>query len=207
VRLIRIADGAELVVRDYDYFGPIRRHSHWAANGGQAMLESLQAVFEPFARQLSDNVFLLYPLGSLTSSVPVGAGLDTEKPSTHYQRVDTLRPTLYWQRFPLEKDLRSSRAEVARVRDVTYEFLVARLDHGVPGEIVYRRKGLTDSKHTLETPLDPTSMYAWTVRARFFLDGRERVTEWAAMNPPLHTEVASVPPLRPYRFDFSRLAR
>jgi hypothetical protein len=50
-------------------------------------------------------------------------------------------------------------------------------------------------------------MYAWTVRARFFLDGRERVTEWAAMNPPFRTEVASVPPLQPYRFDFSRAAK
>jgi hypothetical protein len=33
--------------------------------------------------------------------------------------------------------------------------------------------------HALAAPLDPNTMYLWSVRARFLLDGEERVTRWS----------------------------
>jgi hypothetical protein len=51
-----------------------------------------------------------------------------------------------------------------------------------PAGIVYRRDGLASPTHTLETALSPGTRYFWTVRARFELDGRERVTEWGTIN-------------------------
>jgi hypothetical protein len=46
------------------------------------------------------------------------------------------------------------------------------------GEVVYKKDGLTENVHTLETSLSP-STYAWSVRARFVQDGKVRVTEWS----------------------------
>lgn len=41
-----------------------------------------------------------------------------------------------------------------------------------------RRDGLRAAEHRIEEPLSPCAFYAWTVRARFKLDGRPRAVEW-----------------------------
>jgi hypothetical protein len=92
--------------------------------------------------------------------------------------VSGLQPTLRWQRFPRESDLQAAPAEMARVKNVSYDLVIAREHELAPAEIVYRRNGLSTPAHHLETPLAPHTGYFWTVRARFELDGRERVTEW-----------------------------
>jgi hypothetical protein len=38
--------------------------------------------------------------------------------------------------------------------------------------------------HTLETPLEPSSLYFWTVRARFELGGQVKVTDWGVSRVP-----------------------
>jgi len=48
-----------------------------------------------------------------------------------------------------------------------------------PGELVYSQQGLLNPEHTLETPLQPSSLYFWTVRAHFMLDGKRKATEWS----------------------------
>lgn len=48
-----------------------------------------------------------------------------------------------------------------------------------PGKLVYSKQGLTTPEHQLETPLEPDSLYFWTVRAHFTLDGKRRATEWS----------------------------
>lgn len=48
-----------------------------------------------------------------------------------------------------------------------------------PGELVYRKQGLTMPEHRLESSLEPDSRYFWTVRAHFKFDGKLRVTEWS----------------------------
>ncbi len=63
--------------------------------------------------------------------------------------------------------------------DVTYDLRVWRAEDGFPGELVYERTALPEPVHLIEHPLEPSTPYFWTVRARFQLGGRTRVTPWA----------------------------
>ncbi|MHB8844328.1 MAG: hypothetical protein ACYC7L_06215 [Nitrospirota bacterium] len=47
---------------------------------------------------------------------------------------------------------------------------------------ITRREGTAE--HTIEGPLDPASDYYWTVRARFKLDGKTRLTPWSHFSWP-----------------------
>jgi hypothetical protein len=49
--------------------------------------------------------------------------------------------------------------------------------------LVYSQQGLVTPEHTLGTPLQPSSLYFWTVRAHFMLDGKRRATEWSEQMP------------------------
>lgn len=181
VRLVRTGDGVELFSREYVYRSGWRKQSVWVADGGRELLLELAAGYQPLGTYISDSVFLIYPFTDQNISVGgIGRfGLEAAGHLVHGASMDSLQPTLEWQRFPREQDLFRSPEEMARVKDVTYELIVARAEHGVPAKIPYRREGLADSKHRLETPLAAGQGYFWTVRARFQLDGRQRVTEWA----------------------------
>ena len=48
-----------------------------------------------------------------------------------------------------------------------------------PGELVYTKHGLLNPDTIMETPLQPNSLYFWTVRAHFTLNGKRRATEWS----------------------------
>jgi len=68
-----------------------------------------------------------------------------------------------------------------------------------PAEIVYRREGLEQAAHKLETPLASGAQYFWTVRARFDLDGRKRVTSWGSTQYSAR-ETWTAPSRHSYRF-------
>jgi len=53
--------------------------------------------------------------------------------------------------------------------------------------VVYERHDLREASHAVEAALDPNTEYAWSVRARFELNGETRVSEWSlvAMTEPL----------------------
>ena len=93
--------------------------------------------------------------------------------------------------------------EMGRVDNVRYDLVIAQERDFAPAEIIYRREGLPDSEHTIEIALSPDTRYYWTVRARFMLDGRERVSEWGSS----HFEVReqwTAPSLLSYRFKTSK---
>jgi hypothetical protein len=85
------------------------------------------------------------------------------------RRLPDLQPVFRWEPLPasFERD--------SEIQDVTYEFRLYRGASPTP----YIRSGLSTPTYSLETPLSPCELYAWTVRARFTLDGRPRLTEWA----------------------------
>lgn len=119
-----------------------------------------------------------------------------------------LRPQFRWQAFPRAIDLATVGEQGARFSDVQYDlriFAVTRrketfgnilrcyLSAGLScesgplytlGAEIYRRDGLPAAEHRIEAPLKPCAYYAWTVRARFKLDGRPRTMEWTAMSRP-----------------------
>ena len=116
-----------------------------------------------------------------------------------WESVDGLRPTFRWQGFPRDTDITAAPEKMGRVRNVRYDLIIAPEQNMAPGKIVYRRDGLTDSVHTIQKTLKANARYFWTVRARFDLDGRERVTEWGSMDPTWFEWLAS-PSSWSYRF-------
>jgi len=111
--------------------------------------------------------------------------------------VDDLQPTFQWEAFPRPLDLAGRQGKKGQFTDVSYELSVfqaiakgvdalKRMSKGVGaipkhyavGPLLYRRTGLPEPRHHMEEPLQPCGRYAWTVRARFKLDGQPRVTEW-----------------------------
>ncbi|HEY6280524.1 MAG TPA: hypothetical protein VIW72_01850 [Burkholderiales bacterium] len=106
--------------------------------------------------------------------------------NVEFVKIKELQPTLQWEPFPWPDDLQTSEAQ-KQVTDVTYELKVYHALPAelvlVPGEQIYLRKGLAAPYHQLEQPLEPCAEYFWTVRARFKLDSRYRVTEWAGTYP------------------------
>lgn len=100
--------------------------------------------------------------------------------------VASLTPTLVWESFPQQDDSVQSAALAGhRVEDVTYELRLRRVSRGQaksfwPGPRFYEGRGLKEPRHTVEVPLEPSQSYRWSVRARFRLDGRERVNQWSS---------------------------
>lgn len=95
--------------------------------------------------------------------------------------VDSLQPTLRWEPY--------SRP------DATYDLRIWRGEtYGsqmfgssiVPTELVYARNALPAPVHKVESPLEPSTLYFWTIRARFERDGQARVIDWAVLErePP-----------------------
>lgn len=197
VRLLRAADGRELFAADYSYLGPRRTLGEWALRDGAALRETFADGYAALGAHIHDQVFLLYPLpdqgvhpvGTLATALglapvaPPLRGMYTEDPVFgrvfEWLAVDSLWPTLRWQSFPRESDRQADPQTMARVTKVRYDLLLAREEGGAPGPVLYRRQGLPANSHALEMGLAPGQRYFWTVRARFELDGRERVSEWA----------------------------
>lgn len=114
--------------------------------------------------------------------------------------VSSLTPTIVWESFPQQDDpVQAAALAGQRVEDVTYELRLRRrvvkeqwmlidlpgdeflFERSWPGRIVYERRGLLEPRHTVEVPLEPSQSYNWSVRARFRLDGRERVNQWSSL--------------------------
>ena len=121
------------------------------------------------------------------------------------REVMSLQPFFQWEPFPRRSDLKADRSgALDRIQSVTYDLRIWRAEGSNPGvcrpwlrtygweatgwpcvypaELAYAREGLTNPFHTVETPLAPSTIYLWTVRARFRLDGQPRVTEWSVLN-------------------------
>lgn len=217
VRLISTGNNAEIFAGDVFYLGEQFRLSEWAANDGERLLRALNTGYEAFGAQIHDNVFLLYPFpdrGVQSAGFLAGAfGLAPVYPPTRGQlsgnriigdrfewtTVESLRPTMRWQTFPRANDIAAVPGDMGRVKNVRYDLIIVRERNLAPAEVVYKREGLPEALHTLETSLSPATHYFWTVRARFELDGRERVTEWGSTHYMVREQYAA-PSHASYRF-------
>lgn len=102
-------------------------------------------------------------------------------------KVHSFQPVLRWEEFPRSQDrVVDQGGLVNRISEVTYELRIfeTRDDRGsrpggvFAGNVVYARKDLTTTTHQIEVMLKPSTYYLWTVRARYLLDGMNRVTDW-----------------------------
>lgn len=122
--------------------------------------------------------------------------LDPSYMTGQVDKVDSLQPVLRWEAFPNMKLRESGRKEiVSQIKDITYELKVweagwdarpvgaplstRQIHYFGPGsEPIYSQTGLTEPVHQVAVRLKPSTLYAWTVRARFLLAGQPRVTDW-----------------------------
>ena len=86
------------------------------------------------------------------------------------------RPVLRWETFPTEDTPESVRE---RVRNVVYDLRVLDDDWNT----VYSREGIKSPEHRLGVELSSRGAYHWSVRARFTIAGRPRVTQWTEVPP------------------------
>ncbi len=217
VRLVRTQDNTEITAVEYTHTGASYTLSEWSENGAQRLLQALQDGYTALAQHIHDSVLLLYPFPDRkphTFGFLVAAyGLAPKEPPTRGQLtgdkifgdlfewapVNSLRPTFRWQAFPREGDRAMASEEMLAVRNVRYDLVIARERNMTPGEIVYRHQGLPQNSHTLTKSLKADTRYFWSVRARFELNGRERVTEWGALDLIAH-ERLTAPSTGSYRF-------
>ncbi len=103
-----------------------------------------------------------------------------------FVEVSSTRPTLRWERFPRVHDINRTDGQHHQISDVSYDLRVfeAGIPAGgppvlVPAQQIYSVRDLREPYNRIERGLEPCTDYFWTVRARFKLDGRKRVTEWA----------------------------
>lgn len=155
-------------------------------------------------------VTMLVITPSLGCAPTAVTGLRPTEPRAEWARsvsVETRRPDFRWDVFPTAAD-RDADSGIRRADNVRYDFRVwqADGDTGYPTRLVYRRDGLVEPGHHLEADLEPATWYVWSVRARFDLDGRPRVTPWSVLMPPGGRGVfdpvraAAVPEVSYYRF-------
>jgi hypothetical protein len=101
-----------------------------------------------------------------------------------FVKVNSVSPRLSWESFPRDFDLLTPGNRPVDISNVGYDLRVFEAGRStgtflVPAAEVYSARGVLTSSHRIESPLDACTGYFWTVRARFKLDGRSRVTEWA----------------------------
>ncbi|MCX5718489.1 MAG: hypothetical protein NT055_00745 [Nitrospirae bacterium] len=132
------------------------------------------------------NIFLIIVTVSLAACSTPTFGLKPLYPekicSTRTEKtcspwVDSLQPVLRWEAFPSE-GMRANAEQISKIRDITYDLNIWLSENDYPSSLIYSRRGLPEPRHKMEEPLLPCTEYFWTVRARFFVDGKERISEW-----------------------------
>ena len=96
-----------------------------------------------------------------------------------FVEVDSLQPTLRWESFPRPQDLiEDKEGMLYLMRNVTYDLKIWSAEGDYPYAIIYSKQGLREAYYKLKEPFEPCSKYFWTIRARFEIEGKVRVTEW-----------------------------
>ncbi len=199
VRLVDTATNTEKHSADYRYLGRRLDLEGWSAQQAKPLIDELDKGYRSLGGHIYDYIFELYAYPdrdwhSAGGAMSVSFGLSPIYPPTRgaltgdrfigawfeWVAIDELRPRLRWEAFPRASDRAVAPDDMAHVENVRYELLIASEENMAPREIVYRREGLLQPEHQIEMSLRPDARYFWTVRARFDLDGRSRVTEWGA---------------------------
>lgn len=143
----------------------------WGADEGRRFAEALKTGIEILARYLHDKVFYsVYPYGALGAIHPRDG-----------ETLPDQKPVLRWETFPRPLDTRYEIGEVSRARQIRYDLLMAKATAGQLLQVVYRKDGLPEPIHRPDIELERGATYWWAVRARFVLDGIERMTDWSPL--------------------------
>ena len=209
VRVLLPGEERELYSAQYSYSSPTSFLSVWVRNASERIATAMTAGFDDLAAQIYEDVFVLFPFPnrkthSVTEIDRAGFGLLPLYPPLRSPAptVNDHRLTLRWQEFPRTVDRQAAPEIMNRVTDVRYDLMLSTSPAWSPvGVFTYNRSGLPTAEHKLDAILNPSYSYVWTVRARFNLDGKERVTEWSGYAFPGCAKPAGPSALCSYTFD------
>ena len=192
VRVVSTRDNGQRFAHQFLYLSEEHTLKEWAGDQGAVLRRAMEAGFARLGTSIADQVFQLYYFPSREAQDRESFGLAAVYPKnavsfrTNYLvhdsswiSIDSLQPTLRWQSFPRDVDRTAAPAVMERVSDVRYDVLITEAIGLAPGPVVVAAGGIATNSYRLEVQLKPGRKYFWTVRARFELDGRQRVTEWA----------------------------
>lgn len=141
---------------------------------------------------------------------PVGSWVD---PTTSTPpQVDSLTPCLSWRLNPsseeefarlLKGKPDSLKYELAiwKAKGFSHEEIEASGDRVIhsdlmverPGPLRYHRADLINTEHVVETPLEPDTLYLWSVRVKAVRGGEAYVSEWATFDSNLNYGIFGLP--------------
>ena len=156
--------------------------------------EILLIVTSPRQRRTG---YLVQPISPKYKVTLIG-GSDFITGGGQYRATDTLQPTFGWEDFrdayardPLYEDVTASQL------DVSYDLRIYRSRPArsakpmlfvgqdempislIANELVHEYRGISGEAFTPEVKFDHCTPYAWTIRARFVINGRTHLTYWS----------------------------
>jgi len=193
-RLVETEGGRELYSGLFRYQSMALRFERWAAEDAMLLRKETERAYVDIAERIAYELFLSPPSRARSRWSGTSCEIKPISPERKYgffQRrvvsspMDSLQPVLEWEPFPGEAYRKADReGALGGVSDVTYELIILKDENGRTPVEVYRRTGLTDSSHTVKTPLEPGTEYLWSVRAWYRLDGKPGRTQWAFSRQP-----------------------
>ena len=204
-RLLDVSNGQPAALRGLVYMSPWHAADLWTRSNGELTRTELARASRTLAERIVEHLFLHTPLlalgdeslranvcGILPIAAPdaatqVGAGVQVPV------KVDSVTPRLAWTERPAwSSNPAAGPPASVPAENLRYDLRIfEELDWG-PGDLVYERDGLTGSEHRVESRLKRATMYFWTVRVRYAIDGEPRATRWSATAEP-----ATLDPLAP----------
>ena len=175
VRLIRTTDNAIIFDKIvHDDMGATLKIKEWVDNDSISFRNELEFAINRLCETIICELFMQtkLPINIFKDNLLVEAhvfGVKIRSPPIKIIRnqytVDSLQPTIEWD--SINRD------------NVTYDLRIWRAIGNKIGPVVYHREKLASTRHVLETPLEPSTRYFFSVRAHFLENGMGRVTEWS----------------------------
>jgi len=230
ISLLETSDGSVRYKKVFTYESENRRLNIWLENDASLLLSEARFAIDSLAERIvdelffvSDDHFLVWGFESNNCWLrPIYPGskikffrgfwkqifessIEGRKRLMQFMPIDSLQPTLRWESFPQHPKGDTERQQLENlIKHVTYDLKVLKLNELALPEMVYSKTGLNAPEQKLETPLEPSTRYYWTFRARYTFNGKPRMTRWARSYLPwdgADTCFGQIPYTNYYRFE------
>jgi hypothetical protein len=214
-RLLDVTNGQPVALRGLAYMSPWHDADLWTKSNGALTRTELAHAARALAERIVEHVFLHTPwlaladeslrtnvCGVLPIATP-GATMYIGPGAQPPVKVDSVTPRLAWAERPAASPSVAAGPPAGMPsEDLRYDLRVFEEFDWGPGDLVYEREGLAGSGHRIERELKPATMYFWTIRVRYTVDGEPRATRWSATADP-----GTLDPLPPQVVYSSQLAQ
>ena len=192
---LRAGSGQVLQQRYLGCISPPHAAPEWARDHAALLKKELRACYLRMASQ-AVRTFLVGLAVFRADLAECAVTAEAIPVVNHWtgRNVDSLTPTLRWHGLPPElAGAGTDRVATVGLPSVSYDLAIwkgmpIRPVEG-PQPPVYYRTGLTGLQHQVDEPLEPATYYSYSVRARFPLDGRPRITPWARIDHCQHDRI------------------